>query len=101
MTLWGVVAASFATLCCDRSGDVTMFYILRFLLGALEAGAFPAMYYYLTLHYDADEICVAYPRVTLATAVAGVAGGLLAAFFLSLDGALGLRGWQWVFLGEG
>ena len=131
MTLWGIVAAGFAALCCQRSGDVTIFYILRFLLGALEAGAFPTMYYCdgravvepaghvsgattshsrgphcsrvadLTLWYAPDEITIAYPRVTLATAVAGVLGGLLAAAFLSMDGALGLRGWQWVFLGEG
>ena len=42
MTLWGVVAAAFASLCCHRSGDVAIFYVLRFLLGALEAGAFLA-----------------------------------------------------------
>ena len=58
MTLWGVVAASFAALCCHASGDVLFFYILRFLLGALEAGAFPTMYYYLTLWYTADELTV-------------------------------------------
>ena len=46
MSLWGVVAALFAALCCHRSEDVTLagFYILRFLLGALESGAFPSMY---------------------------------------------------------
>ena len=39
--------------------------------------------------------------MTIATAVAGVLGGLLAAALLALDGVLGLRGWQWVFLGRG
>ena len=41
MSLWGLVAALFAALCCHRSEGVTLgaFYTLRFLLGALEAGA--------------------------------------------------------------
>ena len=103
MSLWGVVAALFAALCCHRSEDVTLagFYILRFLLGALESGAFPSMYYYLALVFEADELTLYYPRVTISTAIAGVIGGVIAAGLLALDGVGGLRGWQWVFVAEG
>ena len=73
---FGVVAALFAVLGCDMSEGATLggFYTLRFLLGALESGAFPSMYYYLTLVFEADELTIYYPRITLSTAVAGVFG---------------------------
>jgi len=103
MSLWGVVAALFAALCCHLPEGTTLggFYILRFLLGALESGAFPSMYYYLTLIFEADELTIYYARVTLSTAVAGIIGGIIAAALLSLDGVGGLRGWQWLFVAEG
>lgn len=41
------------------------------------------------------------PRVTTATAVAGLLGGPLAAGLMSLDGLLGLAGWRLLFLAEG
>ena len=92
MSLWGVVAALFAALCCHRPEDITLggFYILRFLLGALESGAFPSMYYYLALVFEADELTLYYPRVTVSTAIAGVIGGVIAAGLLALDGVGGL-----------
>lgn len=40
-------------------------------------------------------------RVTTATAAAGLLGGPIAAGLMSLDGKLGLRGWQWLFVVEG
>lgn len=40
-------------------------------------------------------------RVATATAAAGLLGGPIAAGLMSLDGRLGLRGWQWLFLAEG
>merc|ERR1711904_45618 len=61
----------------------------------------PSMWYYLSLWYDAEEIKVAYSRLVSATAIAGVVGAPIAAEFLALDGMCGLRGWQWLFLGEG
>ncbi len=36
-----------------------------------------------------------------ATAAAGLLGGPLAAALMLLDGKLGLRGWQWLFIAEG
>jgi len=108
MVLWGVAAASFACLSLVPEGNgknhsliVGVFYLLRALLGAFEAGTFPIMYYYLTLFLGADELVTAYAKVVVGTSVAGVCGGFVAAWLLSLDGVLGLAGWQWLFIGEG
>lgn len=44
VSVWGLVAASFSTI-----SSVTQFYVLRFLLGVAEAGAFPGEYQLLYL----------------------------------------------------
>src|SRR5687767_1552173 len=43
---WGTISAANAFI-----HDATSFYVLRFLLGAAEAGFFPGMIYYLTLWF--------------------------------------------------
>ena len=48
MITWGMVSAAFAFI----SGD-TSFYILRFLLGAAEAGFFPGIILYLSYWFPA------------------------------------------------
>ena len=98
---WGVTSMSFAALRGAGGAAEFTFYALRLLLGCFEAGCFPTIWYYLSLAYAADELTEAYPRVTIATAVSGALGGLVAAAILSLDGAGGVRGWQWLFLLEG
>ena len=94
---WGVTSMSFAALRGAGGAAEFAFYALRLLLGCFEAGCFPTIWYYLSLAYAADELTEAYPRVTIATAVSGALGGLVAAAILSLDGAGGVRGWQWPF----
>jgi MFS family permease len=47
---WGAVATSSAFI-TNKEG----FYAVRILLGAFEAGAFPGMWYYLTLFFAADR----------------------------------------------
>src|SRR6266436_215412 len=46
VAVWGAISAS-----CAFVQDATGFYILRFLLGAAEAGFFPGMLYYFTLWF--------------------------------------------------
>ena len=96
MLSWGVVSASTAFV-----QDATTFYVLRFLLGAAEAGFFPGIIYYLTLWFPARERGHAVALFMTATAIAGVIGGPLSSGLLLLDGAGGLRGWQWLFIVEG
>jgi MFS transporter, ACS family, tartrate transporter len=79
----------------------TGFYILRFLLGAAEAGFFPGIIYCLTRWFPSDERARAIAGFMTAVVVAGIIGGPLSGFLLSLDGAGGLAGWQWLFVLEG
>jgi MFS family permease len=93
MVSWGLV-----TLALAFTQNATMFYVLRFLLGALEAGFFPGVLFMLTLwvpwEYRSRLIGMFMGWSAVANAVGSVIGGLL----LDADGTLHLRGWQWVFL---
>lgn len=93
---WGFVAGSFAFL-----NGTTMFLILRVALGMAECGTFPGIWLHLSKFYTPRELGRAYATVATSTALAQVIGAPLAAGILSMDGALGLRGWQWLFLTEG
>jgi len=77
------------------------FYVIRFLLGAAEAGFFPGIILYLTQWFPQRERARAVGLFMTATAMAGVIGAPLSSSLLQLDGAWGLRGWQWLFLIEG
>lgn len=96
LVLWGLVA----TLCAFIT-NAAQFMTLRFLLGIAECGAFPGMWYHLSLFLDAGELGVAYTGISTATALSQVIGGPLAAALLLLDGTFGLHGWQWLFICEG
>ncbi len=77
------------------------FYVLRFMLGAAEAGFFPGLILYLTHWFPARERARAVALFMTATAMAGVIGAPISSAILQLDGAGGLHGWQWLFLIEG
>mmetsp|Transcript_32572 Transcript_32572/g.71901 ORF Transcript_32572/g.71901 Transcript_32572/m.71901 type:complete len:559 (+) Transcript_32572:67-1743(+) len=76
------------------------FYALRLLLGATEAGAFPGMWYYFTKFYPGDRLTMPYAVVESGISLSHVVAAPLAAGLLSLNGARGMRGWQWLFLLE-
>ena len=96
MLTWGV----FSTAMIFVNGAVT-FYVLRFLLGAAEAGFFPGIIFYLTHWFPARERARAVGLFMTATAMAGVIGAPISSALLQFDGAFGLKGWQWLFLIEG
>lgn len=97
MVLWGIVSASMCLI-----STPTQFYIARFLLGAMEAGFFPGIILYLTYWYPSHRRGQILAIFLSATAVAGVISAPLSTWLMSsLDGAHGLRGWQWMFLIEG
>jgi len=77
------------------------FYVLRFLLGAAEAGFFPGVVYYLSHWYPEGQRARAIAAFMTAVPVSGVVGGPLSGALLTVSGVLGLAGWQWVFLVEG
>jgi len=96
MVTWGLAASAMMLVHTPWS-----FYALRFLLGVAEAGFFPGIIFYLTYWYPAPQRARAYARFLAAIPVCGVIGGPLSGALLGLDGWLGLRGWQWLFLLEG
>jgi ACS family tartrate transporter-like MFS transporter len=77
------------------------FYCMRFLLGMAEAGFFPGAVFYLMHWFPNYMRARAISRFYIAASLAGVVNGLLAGPLLSLQGKLGLAGWQWLFLVEG
>jgi len=93
MVSWGIV-----TLALAFTKNAAMFYVLRFLLGAFEAGFFPGVLFVLTLwvpwEYRGRLVGMFMGWSAIANMVGAVIGGLL----LDADGLLNLRGWQWVFL---
>jgi ACS family tartrate transporter-like MFS transporter len=96
MITWGIVSSSMMFV---RSA--AGFYVLRFLLGAAEAGFFPGLIFYLTQWFPARERARTIALFMTATLTAGVIGGPISGALLSLHGAAGLAGWQWLFLLEG
>ena len=77
------------------------FYVLRFLLGAAEAGFFPGVVYYLSHWYPEGQRARAIAAFMTAVPVSGVIGAPLSGALLTLNGLFGLAGWQWLFLVEG
>lgn len=97
MVLWGVAAVSMLFV-----HEAHTFYVLRFLLGAFEAGFGPGLLFYLTLWYGPERRARVMAYLLLASPVAGIIGGPLSTIVMSaLDGTAGLAGWQWLFLVEG
>jgi MFS family permease len=78
------------------------FYIVRFLLGACEAGFYPGIIFFLTAWYPAARRARAFGLFMSASAIAGVLGGPFAGSVMTgLAGVNGWAGWQWLFLLEG
>ncbi len=96
MLTWGLLAAAMMFVRSPLA-----FYVLRFLLGAAEAGFFPGAVYYLMGWFPADQRGRAISRFYVAFPLSNVVMGGLSGVLLGLQGQLGLAGWQWLFLIEG
>lgn len=96
MITWGVV-----TVALGYTTGPAMFYVLRFLLGAFEAGFFPGVLYLLTVWVPYSHRARMVGWFMIASVVANAIGAPICGSLLDLDGLLGLRGWQWVFVATG
>ncbi|AZP29343.1 MFS transporter [Acinetobacter pittii] len=96
MVTWGVITA--ATAFVESS---TSLYIMRFLLGAAEAGFFPGVILYLTYWLPANYRARMVAIFMVAIPGANFIGSPLSGLLLSLDGWMGMRGWHWLFILEG
>jgi len=97
MISWGIVSA-----CMAFVSGATSFYVVRFILGIAEAGFFPGIILYLTYWFTARErarwIGVFMAAIPLSSVIGGPVSGMI---LDHMGGALGLKGWQWLFVIEG
>ena len=77
------------------------FYLLRFLLGLAEAGAYPGLIFYISLWFPQSYRVRMMGVLTLGSAFGNMFGSLLGGPLLDLGGTFGLAGWQWVFVATG
>ncbi|GAB7529959.1 MFS transporter [Pseudomonas sp. 3A(2025)] len=96
MITWGVISAGTALVQGANS-----LYVMRFLLGAAEAGFFPGVLLYLTYWLPAAYRGRMVALFMVAIPAANFIGSPLSGLLLSLDGWMGMRGWHWLFILEG
>ena len=96
MILWGLISGASAFVHIQWQ-----FYLLRFLLGAAEAGFYPGVILYLTYWFPAARrarvIALFICAIPLSGLIGGPASGSILATFHDVAG---LRSWQWLFLIE-
>jgi MFS family permease len=111
MFTWGLISAAFVFVGAMRWGPVAAafgssdaqftFYVLRFLLGAAEAGFYPGVILYLTFWFPADHRARMVALFMSGVAVSNLIGSPVSGAILQFaDGELGMHGWQWLFLLE-
>jgi MFS family permease len=106
MISWALISAASALLAplnhAFGLGAATyVFYAIRFLLGAAEAGFFPGVLLYLTYWYPPSRRSLALGQFIIAQPVAFVLGAPLSGLILATcEGVGGLRAWQWMFIIE-
>jgi ACS family tartrate transporter-like MFS transporter len=96
MISWGLISAATVFVTGPWS-----FYLLRFLLGAGEAGFFPGVAFFLGHWFPAEYRTRVIAWFMVAIPISSVIGGALSGALLQMDGILGLAGWKWLFLLEG
>jgi ACS family tartrate transporter-like MFS transporter len=95
MISWGVVTVFMAFIHTSRQ-----FYVVRFLVGAAEAGFLPGVIVYLTHWFRYQDRAKAVAFFYAANPLSYVIGSPLAGLLLGLSW-LGLKGWRWLFIIEG
>lgn len=95
MITWGLISGAFALI-----GGPISFLVLRFMLGAAEAGFFPGVILYLTYWYPAVYRAKIVGIFMVAIPLAGLIGSPISGAILGMDGIMGLGGWQWIFILE-
>ncbi|MBB3181192.1 MFS transporter [Variovorax sp. Sphag1AA] len=95
MFTWGILSAAQAWV-----AGATSFNVVRFLLGAAEAGFFPGVIFYLTLWFPSQYRARIVGWFMFAVPISTVIGSPISGYILNMDGIAGLRGWQWLFILE-
>ena len=95
MVTWGIISAGMAFV-----QSSTSFYVMRFLLGAAEAGFFPGIILYLSYWFPARRRAGVTALFMAAAPISTALGSPLSAALLEMNGVMGLHGWQWLFIIE-
>jgi MFS transporter, ACS family, tartrate transporter len=95
MVTWGVITVLVGFIHTSRQ-----FYVIRFLLGAAEAGFFPGVIVYLTHWFSRRDLAKAVASFMAALPLANFLGSPLAGRILRIHW-YGLEGWRWLFILEG
>lgn len=96
ITVWGILSCALAFV----RGPIG-YVVVRFLIGAAEAGFFPGLILYLTRWLPGPARAGILALFTLSIPISNIVGAPLSVWILSLGGRGDLRGWQWLFLLEG
>ena len=105
MITWGIISGAMAfTEPFSRMtglGTDTVFYSLRFLLGAAEAGFYPGVLLYLNFWYPSHRQSRAVALLLTAQPLSYVLGGPISGGIMDgFNGVGGLYDWQWLYLLE-
>ncbi|MCO8168583.1 MFS transporter [Pseudomonas sp. 21LCFQ02] len=90
---WGAITVGMAFVQGPYS-----FYLMRFLLGAAEAGFFPGVLYYITRWFPVRNRGKVLGFFILSQPIALMVTGPLSGWILGMNGIQGLAGWQWLFI---
>lgn len=96
MITWGLLSALFAFVQTEWQ-----FYILRFLLGAAEAGFYPGVILYLTYWFPSHRRGNMFALFQAGSPAAGIFGNPLSDWIMDqFHDTAGWQGWQWMFVLE-
>ncbi|HEY0219906.1 MAG TPA: MFS transporter [Afipia sp.] len=95
MITWGLISAGMAFVT-----GATSFYVMRFLLGAAEAGFFPGIILYLSYWFPARNRAAVTAVFMAAAPLSTALGSPVSGALLEMHGLMGLAGWQWMFIIE-
>ncbi|BDB26237.1 MFS transporter [Cupriavidus sp. P-10] len=93
---WGLITMAMAF-----TQGAHSFYVLRFLLGAAEAGLYPGILYFLTKWFPMRHRARIIGLLVLAQPIALIITGPIAGLVLSTHGLFGMANWQTLFVLSG
>jgi ACS family tartrate transporter-like MFS transporter len=97
MITWGLISAATIFVTGETSLSV-----LRFLLGAAEAGFLPGILVYLTEWFPKADRARMIGMFQIAMPLSGVLGAPVSSLILvHMHGLAGMQGWKWMFLAQG
>ncbi|KAH7069774.1 phthalate transporter [Paraphoma chrysanthemicola] len=94
--IWGIVM-----ICFGFARSWKTLIGLRMLLGALEAGCFPAQYYLIQCWYSRFDLAKRNSVFYLIGVLGSALGGVLALLFSQMQGLANYDAWRWIFIMEG